>query len=109
MTPKIYCWLLLLTSPISSMACEPASVDWTELYQTMKIDIDSPVTWSDFQKITDFNPYPWPKNQRYQGKMGARNLFEDLDTDHNQVLNQHELARIHLHLPNPCASWPGSR
>ena len=94
-------------------ACEPASLDWENIYHQMNLgtsdfDKNEAIRYKDFKKISNFNPYAWPKDRKYQGYSGKLNLFNDLDKNKDRKLSRDEFFRIYMFLPNPCEGWPWS-
>ncbi len=108
------CFLILCASASSwSIACEPVSIEWDDIYRQMYPEVkdvkaitNSAISYQRFQRITHFEPYAWPKGLRYRGENGKRNLFNDLDKNKDQQLSEEELSNIFVYLKNPCAGWP---
>ena len=105
---KIIYSLILSCSALSSFsfACEPASLDWENFHKTYDLNKNKTFELSEFLKVKDFEPYPWPDDRQFQGKDKNIKLFNYLDENQDEKLTDDEIIKIYNVLPNPCANWP---
>ena len=90
----------------TAQACEPAAIDWEGFEQSYDLDHNQSIDLHEFQKVSNFAPYPWPEGQHYQGEKGKNALFKYLDQNKDGLLSDQELFEIYALLPNPCEGWP---
>ena len=90
----------------TAQACEPAAIDWEGFEQSYDLDHNQSIDLREFQKVSNFAPYPWPEDQHYQGENGKNALFKSLDQNKDGQLSDQELFEIYALLPNPCEGWP---
>lgn len=100
--------MLCISALISSysFACDPISLDWKKFHQTYDLNKNKTFELKEFLKVKDFDPLPWPDDQRFQGKDKNTKLFKYLDKNKDGKLTDEEVGDIHSLLPNPCADWP---
>ena len=90
----------------SVWACDPASVQWEQLYKDYDRNHDQQFDTVEWVSLIEL------KNQSYQWQEPlnpldpTRNkIFLELDQDHNKLLSQDEMYNIYRFFPDPCADW----
>lgn len=100
--------LVLMLININNVdACEPASINWKNVYHqmypnTIYFDKETKIKYENFRKISHFDPYAWPKDKKYRSNDGKLNLFNDLDKNKDKEISEDEFSNIYIFLPNPC-------
>lgn len=97
---------LLCFQASAVFACEPAEIGWTALFKQYDMNNNKKFEWSEFKKIQNFLPYEWPDNPEFKGEDGRRKLFQLMDKNKDEKLDQTELYEVYTYLENPCAGWP---
>lgn len=95
-----------LSFSTSAFSCEPVSLDWERFHQQYDLNQNNTFELSEFKKVIDFSPYPWPQDKEFQGKNKHELLFKYLDKNQDSQLNDEELGAIHSLFDNPCDGWP---
>ncbi len=90
----------------SVWACDPASVQWEQLYKDYDRNHDQQFDTVEWVSLIEL------KNQSYQWQEPlnpldpTRNkIFLELDQDHNKLLSQEEMYEIYRFFPDPCVDW----
>lgn len=109
---KISLPTLLITVSCNSFACDPISLDWELFHQRYDLNHNEKFDLKEFQRVTNFAPYPWPQDPRFKNshqletKQSA--LFKFLDLNKDGQLNDEELGLVHQLFKNPCEDWPSN-
>ena len=90
----------------SVWACDPASVQWEQLYKDYDRNHDQQFDTVEWVSLIELKKQSYQWQEPFNPLDPTRNkIFLELDQDHNKLLSQEEMYNIYRFFPDPCADW----
>jgi hypothetical protein len=86
----------------AGFACDPNAVNWDQFYAINDKNNDQKIQRTEWQNLS-FKGSNFESG--FESELPSQQIFQQLDTNKNAVLDGQEIYYIYRYLPNPCANF----
>lgn len=102
----IYLVVISISTAQLAYACEPAELDWDQLYLDYDQNKNHSIEKEEWKKLIQLKNQSYKWNDKADAKDPYRfKIFQQLDSNSNAQLSNEELYNIYQYFPNPCDGW----
>lgn len=102
---KTRCITVMIFALICSnagFACDPIAINWDHFYAVNDKNKDKKIQQAEWQKLS-FKGSNYDAG--FESTLPPAQIFQQLDSNKNAVLDGEEIDAIYRYLPNPCADF----